>query len=105
MTEESISANAPPAGGIGFFEKWLSVWVALCIAGGIALGNLSPGLFEVLAKLEYAKVNFVVAVLIWAMVYPMMVNVDFASLRHIGCSSRSRWRRLACCSSRSFSRT
>lgn len=84
MTEESISANAPPAGGIGFFEKWLSVWVALCIAGGIALGNLSPGLFEVLAKLEYAKVNFVVAVLIWAMVYPMMVNVDFASLRHIG---------------------
>lgn len=71
-------------GGIGFFEKWLSVWVALCIAAGIGLGNGAPGLFEFLAGLEYASVNLVVAVLIWAMVYPMMVNVDFASLRHIG---------------------
>jgi ACR3 family arsenite transporter len=79
-----MTGSAPPAGGIGFFEKWLSVWVALCIAAGIALGNVLPGLFEILAKLEYAKVNLVVAVLIWAMVYPMMVNVDFASLRHIG---------------------
>jgi len=84
MTQESITADAPPAGGIGFFEKWLSVWVALCIVAGIALGNMLPGLFGFLAKLEYAKVNLVVAVLIWAMVYPMMVNVDFASLRHIG---------------------
>ena len=70
--------------GIGFFEKWLSVWVALCIAAGIGLGNAAPGLFGALADLEYASVNLVVAVLIWAMVYPMMVNVDFASLRHIG---------------------
>jgi len=69
---------------IGFFEKWLSLWVALCIACGLALGNLLPELFEVLAQWEYASVNLVVAVLIWAMVYPMMVNVDFASLRHIG---------------------
>ncbi|MDA0662033.1 MAG: ACR3 family arsenite efflux transporter [Proteobacteria bacterium] len=77
------TAAAEPA-GIGFFEKWLSVWVALCIAAGIGLGSLVPGLFDVLAKLEYASVNLVVAVLIWAMVYPMMVNVDFASLRSIG---------------------
>ncbi|MEM9684899.1 MAG: ACR3 family arsenite efflux transporter [Pseudomonadota bacterium] len=83
MANESIAAQ-PPAGGIGFFEKWLSVWVALCILAGIALGNLLPGLFGFLASLEYASVNLVVAVLIWAMVYPMMVNVDFASLRHIG---------------------
>ena len=69
---------------IGFFEKWLSVWVALCIGAGIALGNLFPGAFEVLASWEYASVNLVVAVLIWAMVYPMMVAVDFGSLRHIG---------------------
>ena len=75
---------ADPAGGIGFFEKWLSVWVALCIAVGIGLGKAAPGIFQVLAGLEYASVNLVVAVLIWAMVYPMMVNVDFASLRHIG---------------------
>lgn len=75
---------ADPAGGIGFFEKWLSVWVALCIVAGIGLGKAAPGIFKALADLEYASVNLVVAVLIWAMVYPMMVNVDFASLRHIG---------------------
>jgi ACR3 family arsenite transporter len=70
--------------GIGFFEKWLSVWVALCIGAGLALGNLFPGAFEILASWEYASVNLVVAALIWAMVYPMMVAVDFGSLRHIG---------------------
>jgi ACR3 family arsenite transporter len=73
-----------PAGGIGFFEKWLSAWVGLCIVAGVVLGNLLPGLFATLASWEYASVNLVVAVLIWAMVYPMMVAVDFASLRHIG---------------------
>jgi len=76
-------APAPPAGGIGFFEKWLSVWIALCIAAGIALGNAMPDLFRSLADLEYASVNLIVALLIWGMVYPMMVGVDFASLRHI----------------------
>ncbi len=81
MTTDTTAAA--PA-GIGFFEKWLSVWVALCIAAGIGLGSVVPELFNVLAKLEYASVNLVVAVLIWAMVYPMMVNVDFASLRSIG---------------------
>lgn len=70
--------------GIGFFEKWLSLWVALCIAAGIGLGIVAPSLFEAAAALEVASVNLVVAVLIWAMVYPMMVNVDFASLRQIG---------------------
>ena len=75
---------ARPAAGIGFFEKWLSVWVALCIGAGLLLGSLFPGLFETLAAWEYASVNLVVAVLIWAMVYPMMVAVDFASLRRIG---------------------
>ena len=84
MTQEAATTPERPAGGIGFFEKWLSVWVALCIAAGLALGSALPGLFAGLAKLEYASVNLVVAVLIWAMVYPMMVNVDFASLRHIG---------------------
>ena len=57
--------------------------MALCITAGLALGHALPDLFAVLAGLEYASVNLVVAVLIWAMVYPMMVNVDFASLRHI----------------------
>ena len=79
----ATDTTSPPA-GIGFFEKWLSVWVALSIVAGIALGSLLPGVFENLAGWEYASVNLVVAVLIWAMVYPMMVNVDFASLRQIG---------------------
>ena len=78
------SSTEPAPGGIGVFEKWLSLWVALCIAAGVVLGNLVPGLFAVLASWEIASVNLVVAVLIWAMVYPMMVNVDFASLSHIG---------------------
>lgn len=78
------AAPAPPAGGIGVFEKWLSLWVAICIVAGISLGDLLPGLFATLARWQYASVNLVVAVLIWAMVYPMMVNVDLASLRHIG---------------------
>lgn len=68
---------------MSIFERYLTVWVALCIIAGIVLGNLFPGLFELAARLEYASVNLVVAVLIWAMVYPMMVAVDFSSLRHI----------------------
>ena len=82
-TDATQGAIEPPA-GIGFFEKWLSVWVALCILTGLVLGNLFPGVFEVLASWQYASVNLVVAVLIWAMVYPMMVNVDFGSIRYIG---------------------
>lgn len=69
---------------LGTFERWLSLWVALCIGAGIGLGALAPGLFQVLAALEYAKVNLVVAVLIWVMIFPMMVAVDFSSLRRIG---------------------
>jgi arsenite transporter len=69
---------------LGTFERWLSLWVALCIGAGIGLGALAPGLFQALAALEYAQVNLVVAVLIWVMIYPMMVAVDFSSLRRIG---------------------
>ena len=84
MSSERTVADSFSSGGIGFFEKWLSVWLVLCIALGISLGSLLPGVFAFLAGLEYASVNLVVAVLIWGMVYPMMVNVDFASLRGIG---------------------
>jgi len=65
------------------FERYLSLWVAACILVGIAAGRLLPDLFELLAGLEYGSVNLVVAVLIWAMVYPMMVAVDFSSLRRV----------------------
>lgn len=78
--------DAPKASdsGLGTFERWLSLWVALAIGAGLLLGNLIPGLFGALASLEVAKVNLPVAVLIWAMVYPMMVGVDFSSLKHVG---------------------
>jgi len=69
---------------MGLFERYLSVWVALCIAAGVALGASFPALFETIASIEYASVNLVVAVLIWVMIYPMMVNVDFASLKDVG---------------------
>jgi ACR3 family arsenite transporter len=69
---------------MGLFERYLSIWVALCIAAGVALGYLLPGLFEGVAALEYANVNLVVAVFIWIMIYPMMVHVDFASLKNVG---------------------
>lgn len=84
MNKDIAESVAPTAGGIGFFEKWLSVWVALCITAGIGLGTGLPGLFQALAGFEMGSVNFLIAVLIWGMVFPMMVNVDFASLRHIG---------------------
>ena len=76
--------TSPAAAGLGTFERWLSVWVALAIGAGLLLGNLMPGLFGWLAGLEVASVNLPVAVLIWAMVYPMMVGVDFGSLARVG---------------------
>jgi ACR3 family arsenite transporter len=69
---------------MGLFERYLSVWVGTCILIGIGLGYFVPALFTVVASLEYANVNFVVAGLIWIMIYPMMVNVDFSSLKSIG---------------------
>ncbi|NHB77012.1 ACR3 family arsenite efflux transporter [Rhodobacter calidifons] len=69
---------------MSLFERWLTLWVALCILAGIVLGNLVPGLFATLAGLEYASVNLVVAVLIWAMVFPMMVAIDFGALKDVG---------------------
>ena len=74
-----MSTSSP----IGFFERYLSLWVALCIAAGVGLGSALPGLFRTLASFEYGSVNFIVAILIWFMVYPMMVSVDFSSLKRI----------------------
>ncbi|NND82912.1 MAG: ACR3 family arsenite efflux transporter [Gammaproteobacteria bacterium] len=69
---------------MGLFERYLSVWVALCIVAGVSLGAALPTIFQAIASIEYASVNLVVAVLIWVMIYPMMVNVDFASLKDVG---------------------
>ena len=68
---------------ISFFEKYLTVWVTLCMAGGILIGKYLPVLPEFLGKLEYANVSIPVAVLIWLMIYPMMMKVDFKSVTHV----------------------
>jgi ACR3 family arsenite transporter len=69
---------------MGLFERYLSLWVALCIIAGVGTGVAFPAFFESIAAIEYASVNLVVAVFIWVMIYPMMVNVDFASLQDVG---------------------
>jgi len=71
-----------------FFERYLSLWVALCIVAGIALGHFVPGFFETLGALEVARVNLPVAVLIWLMILPMLLKIDFHSLREV----RSHWK-------------
>ncbi len=79
-----IDQSHSTAAGLGTFERWLSIWVALAIGAGLLIGNLFPRLFATLASWEIASVNLPVAVLIWAMVYPMMVGVDFGALRRVG---------------------
>ena len=70
--------------GIGFFEKYLTLWVALCIVVGIAIGQYIPAIPETLSKFEYANVSIPVAILIWLMIYPMMLKVDFQSVKNVG---------------------
>lgn len=69
---------------MGLFERFLSLWVGLAIGAGVALGLLLPGVFEAVAALEWARVNLVVAVLIWAMIYPMMLKVEPSCLKDVG---------------------
>ena len=68
---------------MGVFEKYLSLWIALAMAAGIGIGSIAPGLVTAIAAAEVAKVNLIVAVLVWAMVYPMMVGVDPGALRGV----------------------
>lgn len=69
---------------MGIFERYLSVWVSLCILVGLVAGNLTPALFQWFAALEVAHVNIPVAIFIWIMIYPMMVQVDFSSIKDVG---------------------
>ncbi|WP_427339914.1 ACR3 family arsenite efflux transporter [Caloranaerobacter sp. DY30410] len=66
--------------GLDFFGKYLTIWVALCIIIGVAIGQLFPAFPQVLSKFEYAKVSIPVAILIWLMIYPMMLKIDFSSI-------------------------
>ena len=98
---------------MSLFERYLTLWVAICIVVGIALGHVFPGVFHAIGAFEVSKVNLVVAVLIWLMIIPMLIKVDFAALREVGRHWRgigvtlfvnwavnpSPWRRSAGCSS------
>ena len=70
--------------GIGFFERYLTFWVALCIIVGIAVGQWVPAVPDVLGRWEYANVSIPIALLIWLMIYPMMLKVDFQSVKNVG---------------------
>jgi ACR3 family arsenite transporter len=69
---------------MGLFERFLTLWVALGIAAGVGLGLLLPGLFQAVAALEIAHVNLVVAVFIWVMIYPMMIQIDWSAIKDVG---------------------
>jgi ACR3 family arsenite transporter len=81
------SAAQAPAKRLNVFERYLTVWVALCMVGGVALGRLVPGVVQVLRRMEFgngSQVNVPIAVLIWLMIIPMMMKVDFTSIRNVG---------------------
>lgn len=79
------SAAPPPMGG---FERYLTVWVALCIVAGVALGQWFPSAFQAVARLEIAKVNLPVGMLIWVMIVPMLLKIDFGALGQV----KAHWR-------------
>jgi ACR3 family arsenite transporter len=82
----AIAGGSKPA--IGFFERWLTVWVFLCIVAGIALGELAPAPIQALGRLEAAQVNVPVGVLIWVMIIPMLLRIDFAAMGQV----KEHWR-------------
>ena len=85
MNTPNVAASGRPAAkpAISFFERYLSVWVALCIVAGILLGQALPGVFQMIGRLEYAHVNLPVGLLIWVMIIPMLVKVDFGALHEV----------------------
>jgi ACR3 family arsenite transporter len=78
-----IATRQTQGAALGSFERYLTLWVALCIVAGIALGQLAPGLSKALGRMEIAQVNLPVGVLIWAMIIPMLVKIDFGALHEV----------------------
>jgi ACR3 family arsenite transporter len=85
MNTPNVAASRRTASkpAISFFERYLTVWVALCILAGILLGQVMPGVFQAIGRMEYAQVNLPVGLLIWVMIIPMLVKVDFGSLHEV----------------------
>jgi ACR3 family arsenite transporter len=91
MTTSQLARNVSGPQGkpaISFFERYLTVWVVLCIVAGIGLGQLMPGFFQAVGSLEVAKVNLPVGLLIWVMIIPMLLKIDFAALGQVKAHAR-----------------
>ncbi len=88
MTTLGPTAKAPPGASMSVFERYLTVWVLLCIVAGIALGQWFAGPFQAIGRMEVARVNLPVGLLIWVMIIPMLLRVDFGALHQV----RSHWR-------------
>ncbi|WP_431273597.1 ACR3 family arsenite efflux transporter [Variovorax ureilyticus] len=88
MASSTLTASSQPQPAMSFFERYLTVWVGLCIVVGIAVGQLLPGVFQAVGRLEVAKVNVPVGVLIWVMIIPMLLKIDFGALGQV----TSHWR-------------
>jgi len=118
MMPGEAALNPPVRAPLSAFERYLSLWVFLCIVIGIGLGQTLPGVFQAVGRMEFAQVNLPVGLLIWVMIIPMLVKVDFSALgevrrhvRGIGVTlfinwlvSRSRWPSSGGCSSAISSR-
>ncbi len=83
MTNTATSAPPSPSTGMNVFERYLTLWVFICIVVGIALGQFFPGVFQTIGSMEIAKVNLPVGVLIWVMIIPMLIKVDFGALGEV----------------------
>jgi ACR3 family arsenite transporter len=88
VSTTAVATAGEPRPAIGFFERWLTLWVVLCIVAGIALGELAPGPVQALGALEVTKVNIPVGLLIWVMIVPMLLRIDFAAMGQV----RQHWR-------------
>ena len=84
MTKKEKNIQDSEDKGLGIFEKYLTIWVAICIVTGVAIGRLWPAFPDTLSRWEYAQVSIPVAILIWFMIYPMMVQIDFSSILEAG---------------------
>ena len=82
-TQCDVTARRAAGSPMGFFERWLSLWVGLCILAGILLGQAFPDFFQAIGRLEVAQVNLPVGVLVWVMIIPMLMKIDFGSLHEV----------------------
>jgi hypothetical protein len=92
MSSTALPPSATASAAMSVFERYLTVWVALCIVAGVALGRLLPGPVQAIGRMEVAQVNLPVGLLIWVMIIPMLLKIDFGAL-HRGTPALARHRR------------